>query len=127
MLLRHQQVGGGPYGPGPGAVLRKQKRRAAGEYQAGVWRFAAQAKNRIAGVSFAFGRDGATVDTDNISPGGAGAFHAAQTLPCFTQGLGFVLIDLTAECDQKKIPDRHGEGVRKSACLDKRSAGRLGI
>lgn len=125
MFLRDQQIRGRPCSTGAWLVIREQPRSTACEYQAGVRRFTAQAKYRIAGVSFTFGRDGATVDTDNIGFGRGGAFHTAQILPCFAQRLGFVLIDLAAERDQKEIPDRHGAGVRKSACLDKRSASRL--
>ena len=125
MLLRDEKVRGRPCRAGARLVLREQARRAACENEAGLRGFAPQTKNGIAGVSLTLGRDGATVDADNVSSGRRGALLAAKVLPCLTQGLGFVLIDLAAERDQKKFPGKHGADVRKSACLDKRGASRL--
>ena len=125
MLLRDEKVRGRPCRSGARLVIGKQARRAARKNEAGLRGFAPQTKNGIAGVSLTLGCDGATVDADNVSLDRGGAFHAAKFLPCLTQGLGFVLVDLAAERDQKKFPGKHGADVRKSACLDKRGASRL--
>ena len=107
-LLRHQKIRLGPDGAGPWTEIGEQLGRATGQDQARGGGFAPQAKNGVARVAFAPGGNGATVDAEHIGLARRVAFHPAQFLPGFAQGLAFVLIDLAAEGDDEEFPCGHG-------------------
>ena len=106
-FLGHKNIRYGPYSSAARHIAGEQARRAAGEDDAGCGGFAAQPENRVARIALAFCRDGATVDADDVRPGRIFAFLPALRAPGFAQGLGFVLIDLAPEGDQKKFPAGH--------------------